>query len=262
MCHQKHSAVARTQPRAFTLIELLVVIAIIAVLAAMLLPALAKAKQKAHTISCLNTLRQWGMGFRLFAEDNEDNVPEEGNIGAAINDAASGNLDEGWYNTVSKSVGQKSMVELYSATPPAPPQPGVSSVYTCPAAPKPRKTLSMNWAYFMYGENNRLCVNRSTRQTGVPQTKFAVVRRPTDTILVAEIDGNGATDAQPSLSGVTGQYAIGRHQGRGNLSFIDGHSASVKTNDFRRAANDGTTAASEWSVQRLYYWFPAEDTPN
>jgi prepilin-type N-terminal cleavage/methylation domain-containing protein/prepilin-type processing-associated H-X9-DG protein len=251
---------------AFTLIELLVVIAIIAILAAMLLPALSKAKARAQNIACINNLKQWGVAFRMYTDDFNDVVPEEGNVGLPVVDPV--NIDA-WYNSVTPYIGSQTLSNLYRSSPPNPPVPGSRTIFSCPSTPDFRRAANpyadpptFARALFMYGENGRLCINKGGPTRTVGNTKLSGVKKPSDTIFIAEVDPNAPENGNTSQSNVTGQYAVARHDKRGNFAFCDGSARGGKTNDFIRTSGESNSAAQEWAVERRMYWYPSSTTPN
>ena len=243
--------------RGFTLIELLVVIAIIAILAALLLPALSKAKAKAQAMACTNNLRQWGLAFRMYVDDNNDIVPEEGNTVLPINHPQNG---DAWYNTIPPEIKSPSLVTLYTSG--TIPGPSTKTIFSCPSAPAPTFTPSVNKAYFMYGMNGRLCINKSTRASmNISNTRLSTIPKPSDTIFLAEVDGNSPT-AGAAQSNVTGRYAVARHDQRGIFAMCDGSVRSAKTNEFMRTPTEANSAKEEWAVPRKMYWYPTPTTPD
>jgi len=218
---------------AFTLIELLVVIAIIAILAALLLPAVGKAKRRGQMISCLSNLKQWGIAVEVFAMDNEDSLPREKASGptpwpvetyntweavsAPTNDAV-------WYNALAELAGERTMM-LYAVDAAGHDEFFGKNLFTCPSA-KPDRSIDR--PMFSIGMNSKLVIGGV-----VPKT--TAVMNAVNTALFAEagveVAGGKVVSTQPDYDGRPHIYAnrfSGRHDGAGNILFFDGHAAPVK----------------------------------
>src|SRR5262245_23952553 len=124
MPYSKHTSGFFSKNRlAFTLIELLVVIAIIAILAAMLLPALSRAKDRAKTVDCLSKQRQWGIGLQVSATDNVDQMPRDGTDDGgqygvdtgATTGPGSPNDEFAWFNVLASVMADKPLSNYWAA---------------------------------------------------------------------------------------------------------------------------------------------------
>jgi prepilin-type processing-associated H-X9-DG protein len=205
----------------------------------MLLPALAKAKERAKAIYCLNNVKQWGLAFRMYEDDNQDIFPYEG----ASGDISTGFNVDAWYNSTTVFISSPRLMDLYLQN--RPPVKDSKTIFSCPSSYSNvvASSLSVTKAYFMYGFNNRMDPN------GAASYKVNQVIKVSDTVTFTE--NNEGTF--PSTSGV---FTPARHSQRANLGFVDGHAAAIKEKDFRRTALEDSKGSEEWKVERVVYWYP------
>jgi prepilin-type N-terminal cleavage/methylation domain-containing protein/prepilin-type processing-associated H-X9-DG protein len=212
----------------FTLIELLVVIAIIAILAGMLLPALARAKNKAKAISCVSNLRQIGLGMNMYAEDMNGYLPG----------AAHSSLSNSW---------------IFSLTPYVA---NVDKIRICLADKKGEERLqNRGTSYIMNEYTSTPALDPfGNPNPGEPTwNKLSSIPHPSDTILVFEISDQSGTgtgqDHTHSRNWLNGWNSVltdiqpDRHRTIANYLFADWHVSALKPAPLRKRIEAGDNFA-------------------
>jgi prepilin-type N-terminal cleavage/methylation domain-containing protein/prepilin-type processing-associated H-X9-DG protein len=188
--------------RGFTLIELLVVIAIIAILAAILFPVFAKAREKARQSSCLSNHKQIVLGFLQYAQDYDEMFPQ---AGAVAGDVAI------WPNGASGANYWPARIFPYVKN---------SQVFNCPSA-------TFNWAG---GPTAATPIGFNTTGGGPQLATLGMVVNPAQTVIIGDTEGPASyAFFNTWYSGPSSARGLSpRHNEGGNMGYIDGHCKWVK----------------------------------
>jgi prepilin-type N-terminal cleavage/methylation domain-containing protein/prepilin-type processing-associated H-X9-DG protein len=212
--------------RAFTLVELLVVMVIIAILGALLLPALARARHKSGSAFCLNNLRQWGVATHLFALENGDRLPKDGQP----NGLSTTNC---WYVDLPRILSSPPFRERewFTNAAVAPER----CLWICPSNPRRSSGVSL----FHY------CLNENVNGTGAAnrQVRLSFIPRPVQTIWLFD------SKNIPGVGSVSFAHTNLHNRGAQFL-FLDGHAAHFRSTAYRDA--NGHTITNHPDLM----WFP------